>query len=49
MVCEWCALVFIALISFAEGVGRLFSKQTGNALLESSEDAGKFFYLLKKA
>jgi len=26
-----------------------FSKQTGNELLESREQDGKFFYLLKKA
>jgi tRNA 2-thiouridine synthesizing protein A len=26
-----------------------FSKQTGNELLESSEQDGQFFYLLKKA
>jgi tRNA 2-thiouridine synthesizing protein A len=26
-----------------------FSRQTGNALLESNEDAGKFYFLLKKA
>ncbi len=26
-----------------------FAKQTGNELLDSGEDAGKFFYLLKKA
>ncbi len=26
-----------------------FAKQTGNQLLDSREDAGKFFYLLKKA
>ncbi len=25
-----------------------FSRQTGNKLLESSEDNGKFFYLLRK-
>ena len=26
-----------------------FSKQTGNALLESREDGGKFHFLIKKA
>ena len=25
-----------------------FSRQTGNALLDSREDGGKFYYLLKK-
>jgi tRNA 2-thiouridine synthesizing protein A len=26
-----------------------FSKQTGNELMESKEDGGKFFFLIKKA
>ncbi len=26
-----------------------YSKQTGNTLLESSEEGGKFYFLLKKA
>jgi len=26
-----------------------FSKQTGNELMESTEDAGKFYFLIKKA
>ncbi len=27
----------------------VFSKQTGNELLESREEAGKFYFLMKKA